>query len=50
LRLPLGDARTGGCCDGLHPSSVNRNQGAESILSYHLACVAIREFLRRRLI
>ncbi len=34
LRQPLGDARTGACCDGLHPSRVNRNQGAESTLAF----------------
>ena len=34
LGLPLIDARGGACCDGLQPSGVNRNQGAESTLSY----------------
>jgi len=34
LRQPLVDARRGACCDGLHPSGVNRNQGAESTLAY----------------
>jgi hypothetical protein len=33
LKLPLADARGGGC-DGLHPTGVNRNQGAESTLAY----------------
>jgi len=34
LGQPLVDTRTGGCCDGLQRSGVNRNQGAESTLAY----------------
>ncbi len=34
LGQPLVDARCGACCDGLQPSGVNRNQGAESTLAY----------------
>jgi len=34
LNLPLYDFSTGGCRDGLEPSSVNENQGAESTLSW----------------
>jgi hypothetical protein len=34
LHEPLVDVRCGACCDGLQPSSVNRNQGAESTLAY----------------
>jgi hypothetical protein len=34
LRQSLVDARCGACCDGLQPSSVNRNQGAESTLAW----------------
>jgi hypothetical protein len=37
LGLPLYDAGTGGCCDGLHSDSVNENEGAESSLAFHLA-------------
>lgn len=36
LGLPLVDAQSGACCDGLHSSGVNRNQGAESTLAYLL--------------
>ncbi|HEY5358600.1 MAG TPA: glycosyltransferase [Streptosporangiaceae bacterium] len=32
-RIPLLDERTGGGCDGLGPTSRNRNQGAESTLA-----------------
>lgn len=38
----LYDPATGACCDGLHPASVNRNQGAESTLAYLLSLVDIR--------
>ncbi len=34
LRQPLIDAHSGSCYDGLQPSGVNRNQGAESTLAY----------------
>ena len=32
--LPLYDHESGGCYDGLGPSGVNLNQGAEAALSY----------------
>lgn len=31
------DAETGGCCDGIDADGLNRNQGAESILSFLIA-------------
>jgi hypothetical protein len=34
LRQPLAEAAHGSCFDGLQPSGVNRNQGAESTLAY----------------
>lgn len=37
LGLELYDPVTGGCCDGLHPDRVNRNQGAESTLAFLLS-------------
>jgi glycosyltransferase involved in cell wall biosynthesis len=37
LQVPLYDATTGGCRDGLHPDRVNENQGAESTLSFLMA-------------
>ena len=37
LGIPLHDARTGGCRDGLHEDRLNENQGAESTLAFHLA-------------
>jgi hypothetical protein len=37
LQVPLYDAVTGGCKDGLHPDRANENQGAESTLSFLMA-------------
>jgi len=34
LQQTLVDVQRGACCDGLEPAGVNRNQGAESTLSY----------------
>jgi len=42
LRLPLYDASTGGCRDGLHPDRANENQGAESTLSFLMALSELR--------
>ena len=42
LQQPLYDPLTGGCRDGLHADRPNRNQGAESTLSYLLALVEMR--------
>ncbi len=42
LRLPLYDAATGGCRDGLHQERRNENQGAESTLSFLLALLEVR--------
>lgn len=35
--LPLNDPETGGCYDGLTPDGLNRNQGAEAVISMLLA-------------
>ncbi|MDE3199351.1 MAG: glycosyltransferase family 4 protein [Acidobacteriota bacterium] len=43
LQIPLYDAATGGCKDGLHPDRVNENQGAESTLSFLMALLELRE-------
>ena len=42
LQLPLYDAATGGCRDGLHPDRVNQNQGAESTLSFLMALLEMQ--------
>jgi len=41
LDLPLASVADGGCYDGLMPTGLNRNQGAESILALQLASCAI---------
>ncbi|WP_427916132.1 glycosyltransferase [Sphingomonas qilianensis] len=41
LDLPLATSADGGCFDGLMPTGLNRNQGAESILALQLASCAI---------
>lgn len=38
----LYDEKNGGCYDGLHPSRINKNQGAESTLSYMIAVTEMR--------
>lgn len=41
-RQPLYDPSTGGSFDGLHDNRVNRNQGAESLLSWLMALMEMR--------
>lgn len=47
LELPLATAQDGGCFDGLMPTGLNRNQGAESILALQLANCAISALSNR---
>lgn len=42
LGLPLYDAMSGGCSDGLHEDRVSENQGAESTLAFHIALAEMR--------
>ena len=46
LQTQLVDPDTGSCSDGLHPDRPNENKGAESLLSYLLGLVEIRQFKR----
>src|SRR6185295_15501445 len=46
LQTALIDLATGSCSDGLHPDRPNENKGAESVLSYLLSLVEIRQFKR----
>ena len=46
LQTTLIDPDTGSCSDGLHPDRPNENKGAESVLSYLLGLVDIRQFKR----
>jgi len=43
LRAPLYDHETKGCCDGLLPTGINRNQGAESTLAYLISHLTVLE-------
>jgi hypothetical protein len=45
LQTALIDPDTGSCSDGLHPDRPNENKGAESVLSYLLGLVEIRQFI-----
>jgi len=47
LDLPLASGADGGCYDGLMPTGVNRNQGAESILALQMASCAIYALSQR---
>ncbi len=42
LGIPLYDAETGGCRDGLHIDRANQNEGAESTLAFLLSLVEMR--------
>lgn len=44
LNLPLYDAKTGGCRDGLQSTGVNENQGAESSLAWLMALTELHIF------
>lgn len=46
LQTALIDPETGSCSDGLHPDRPNENKGAESVLSYLLSLVEIRQLKR----
>lgn len=43
LGKPLYDPKTGGCYDGLSRHGVNKNQGAESLLSYLMSRIMVEE-------
>ncbi len=45
LRVPLYDHETQGCCDGLQPHGINRNQGAESTLAYLISHLTVLKAL-----
>ena len=44
--MPMADLSDGSCCDGLMATGINRNQGAESVLSLHLAAQTVREVFK----
>jgi glycosyltransferase involved in cell wall biosynthesis len=48
LSLPLATPGDGGCYDGLTPTAVNRNQGAESLLALQLASCTMKRLSETR--
>jgi glycosyltransferase involved in cell wall biosynthesis len=44
LKTALIDPETGSCSDGLHSDRPNENKGAESVLSYLLGLLEVRQF------
>src|SRR6185312_1096411 len=46
LSLPLIDAETGSCRDGLHSDRRNENRGGESAISYLLSVTEMRQLAR----
>ncbi|MFB3925014.1 MAG: hypothetical protein ACE14T_03085 [Syntrophales bacterium] len=47
LNTPLYDRQTGACFDGLQPNGPNRNQGAESTLSWIISLLRMRIFAKK---
>ena len=45
--VAVGDPITGTCHDGINPRGLNLNEGAESVLAYHLADCAMRALLTK---
>ncbi|MBE9511094.1 MAG: hypothetical protein IMY71_09465 [Bacteroidetes bacterium] len=41
LKKPLYDFKTCGCSDGIEKYGLNRNQGAESIITYKMAHMTV---------
>jgi hypothetical protein len=46
LKVPLYNAQTGGCQDGLEAEGPNANQGAESTLAYIISVLELRHYAR----
>jgi glycosyltransferase involved in cell wall biosynthesis len=45
--VAVGEPDTGSCHDGINPRGLNLNQGAESVLAYQHATIAMRKLLGR---
>ena len=44
--LSLMDSETGGCYDGIEQDGLNQNQGAESVVSFWIAYLAIKRYVK----
>jgi hypothetical protein len=49
LHIPLYDEESKGCCDGIEKIGMNRNQGAESCISYQLASLTVSAAINEHL-
>ena len=45
--VAVADPGTGSCRDGINPRGLNMNEGAESVLAYHLAHCSIRQLIAK---
>ena len=48
LHIPLYDEESKGCCDGIEKFGMNRNQGAESCISYQLASLTVYAAMKQK--
>jgi glycosyltransferase involved in cell wall biosynthesis len=50
LNMQIYDFETGGCCDGIQPTGVNANQGAESTLSWLISLLTMYKILEQEVL
>jgi glycosyltransferase involved in cell wall biosynthesis len=50
LNMQIYDFETGGCCDGMQPTGVNANQGAESTLSWLISLLTMYKILEQEVL
>jgi glycosyltransferase involved in cell wall biosynthesis len=50
LNAQIYDFETGGCCDGMQPTGVNANQGAESTLSWLISLLTMYKTLEQEVL
>jgi len=50
LNAQIYDFETGGCCDGIQPTGVNANQGAESTLSWLISLLTMYKILEQEVL
>jgi len=50
LNVQIYDFETGGCCDGIQPTGVNANQGAESTLSWLISLLTMYKILEQEVL
>jgi glycosyltransferase involved in cell wall biosynthesis len=50
LNVQIYDFETGGCCDGIQPTGVNANQGAESTLAWLISLLTMYKILEQEVL